>query len=144
MTEQWDGVPENPERDGWHWVRPNIAPAYEPECWQWCAAAEAFARDASDLNDPWFPQHYDYLGPCALPSAIAALRADNARLREAHDELSRYSDAEITRLRRLWTYLQEAAADLDADEPMKAAEWLAEFDQAEKARAALAGAPSHE
>lgn len=68
----WDGRPQSPERDGWHWVRPNLAPAYEPECWQWCAAAEAFARDASDLNDPWFPQCYDYLGPALLPAQVAA------------------------------------------------------------------------
>ncbi|MBU6336089.1 MAG: hypothetical protein KGS47_17000, partial [Chloroflexi bacterium] len=84
----WDGRPENPERDGWHWVRPNLAAAYEPECWQWCAAAEAFARDASDLNDPWFPQCYDYLGPALLPAqvaaAVAAERADFLRLLDLH------------------------------------------------------------
>lgn len=138
MTEQWDGVPENPERDGWHWLQEDGGVPFPH---RWWAVGQRWHSDGSHF---YFACRYRYLGPCALPSAIAALRADNARLREAHDELSRYSDAEITRLRRLWTYLQEAAADLDADEPMTAAEWLAEFDQAEKARAALAGAPSHE
>lgn len=54
--------------------------------------------------------------------------------------------AEAARLRRLWTYMQEAAADPDADEPLTAAEWLAEFADAEaKTRATLAAKePGHE
>jgi hypothetical protein len=67
------GYPMNPERDGWHWVRPNVAPAYAPECWFWIASAEVFERDASDQDDPWFPTHYDYLGPCHTPAEVAAL-----------------------------------------------------------------------
>lgn len=68
-----------------------------------------------------------------------AARAEAQRLREAHTELDAWARAEITRLRRLWTYMQEAASDIEADEPMTAAEWLAEFSAAEQAtRAALA------
>lgn len=54
--------------------------------------------------------------------------------------------AEAEKLRRLWTYMQEAAADPDADEPLTAAEWLAEFADVEaKTRAALAAKePGHE
>lgn len=67
-----------------------------------------------------------------------AARAEAARLREAHTELDTWARAEITRLRRLWTYMQEAAADIEADEPMTAAEWLVEFTAAEQiTRAAL-------
>jgi len=29
-------------------------------------------RDASDQDDPWFPTHYDYLGPCHTPAEVAA------------------------------------------------------------------------
>lgn len=76
----------------------------------------------------------------ALADERDAARAEAARLREAHNDLDAWATAEVARLKRLWTYMQEAAADPDADEAMTAAEWLAEFATAEQqARAALAG-----
>ena len=76
----------------------------------------------------------------ALAAERDAARAEAARLREAHNDLDAWATAEVARLKRLWTYMQEAAADPDADEPMTAAEWLAEFTTAEQqTRAALAG-----
>lgn len=73
-----------------------------------------------------------------------AARAEAARLREAHNDLDAWATAEVARLKRLWTYMQEAAADPDADEAMTAAEWLAEFATAEQqTRAALVGEAGH-
>ena len=90
------GYPMNPERDGWHWVRPNVAPAYAPECWFWIASAEVFERDASDQDDPWFPTHYDYLGPCHTPDEVAALI--EAERREEREACAKVLYASATRL----------------------------------------------
>lgn len=91
MTNGWPnperpGVPANPERDGWHWVKDfdeNIAP------WRWCAADEfdphgCWIKDASeDVPLSRAGRDCEYLGPCLTPSEVAALveaaRADAAR-----------------------------------------------------------------
>lgn len=82
----------------------------------------------------------------ALAAEVERLTAERDALRlraEAAEttlrELGAWSHSEVRRLRRLWTYMQEAAADIEADEPQTAAEWLAEFGDAEaRTRAVLA------
>ncbi len=73
---QWDGLPENPERDGWHWVKDfdeNTAP------WRWCAPDEfdpygCWIKDASeDVPISRAGRDCDYLGPCLTPAEVAAL-----------------------------------------------------------------------
>lgn len=88
-------------------------------------------------NDLVWPDHVDLV--LWLAERDEAAQAENKRLREAHANLDAWATAEVRRLKRLWTYMQEAAADAGADEPMTAAEWLREFEDADRmTRAALA------
>ena len=75
------GVPLHPERDGWHWLfDPENNKSY-PEVW--VAEIGAWA-----VGDAWTPRIVAetglyYLGPVLTPDEADALRAENARLREA-------------------------------------------------------------
>lgn len=74
--EAWDGRPENPERDGWHWllrdddefVRPMfwfaVSKTEPVEVWADRAGMEQRAHDMG--------ARYSYLGPALLPSQVAA------------------------------------------------------------------------
>jgi hypothetical protein len=66
------GVPMNPERDGWHWVR-GRAPNEEPYPMHWSCHPAGF-RWWSDIQ--WrecaAAQHWSYLGPCHTPAEVAA------------------------------------------------------------------------
>ena len=68
------GVPLNPEVDGFHWLG-NAAFVWAAKFGNWA------------LNGMGFPPEFfattAYLGPCLTPAEADALRADNARLREA-------------------------------------------------------------
>lgn len=69
MTE-WDGRPENPERDGWHWLMQDtlLYPA------RWDAAASAWHRSRF-LTPHEITRLNDYCGPCLTPTEIERLRA---------------------------------------------------------------------
>lgn len=73
MNDVWNGVPENPERDGAHWVL--LHGDNEPSVIMWTAKR----RYWTDLGGAYPAAMYGgesvYLGPCALPSEVAALRA---------------------------------------------------------------------
>jgi hypothetical protein len=75
------GVPLHPERDGLHWLfDPENSKSY-PEIW--AAEMRAWA-----VGDAWTPRMVaemglHYLGPVLTPAAACALKAENARLREA-------------------------------------------------------------
>jgi hypothetical protein len=64
------GVPENPERDGWHWLMQDTVmyPA------RWDAAATAWHRSRF-LTPREITRLNDYGGPCLLPSEVAAREA---------------------------------------------------------------------
>lgn len=73
----WDGRPENPERDGWHWVawagtdaEPSFWTPHGPEkrgeCWNW---------DDDWMGPGWVCANATYHGPCLTPAEVAALRA---------------------------------------------------------------------
>lgn len=77
QTTDWNGEPENPERDGWHWLRfksdggsPFTA---DPVCRYWIAGQ--WIGIAGDTCTPegaaW---RCDYLGPCLTPDEVKALR----------------------------------------------------------------------
>lgn len=85
----WDGVPQNPELDGWHWLRMGgvfVAP------YRW-TAGKVDPRNGFWLYPPdWEIMPEDklisrqaYLGPCLLPSEHAALLAERAALRAERD-----------------------------------------------------------
>ena len=75
------GVPLNPEKDGIHWLFSEKPTKYHPVNW----AAEI---NAWQVGSPWTPKmmaetRLYYLGPVLTPAEADALRAENARLREA-------------------------------------------------------------
>lgn len=74
MTE-WDGRPENPERDGWHWVR--TVCGGEPAPMEWTSLRTVdnvrvwLTRDGytspQEAAEQWV-----YLGPCLTPAEVEA------------------------------------------------------------------------
>lgn len=93
MSAAWDGVPERPEEDGWHWLRtPDgiVAP------FDWRAAGEC---ERGPWPAAWFPSppgewgaaECAYVAPCVTPDALTALLAEAERrgrvngMREAAD-----------------------------------------------------------
>jgi hypothetical protein len=76
MSEQWDGRPQNPERDGWHLIRTDDGVEYVV---RW-----SVARGWLDGELVIYAAESIYGGPLLLPAEIAA-REEAAR-REALDE----------------------------------------------------------
>ena len=75
------GVPLNPEQDGRHWLFDPEENKPHPEIW--VAEIGAWA-----VGDAWTPRMVaemglHYQGPVLTPAEADALRAENARLREA-------------------------------------------------------------
>lgn len=74
MADTWDGRPEHPERDGWHWVcaAVGIAAPY-PMLW----SHDGKAWDTGDgwefCTAPRMTERTRYLGPALLPAEVAAL-----------------------------------------------------------------------
>lgn len=74
MSDAWDGRPQNPERDGWHWLD-----AGGPVLCEWRASR-------GWMDETWWPHAADlvYLGPCLTPQEVAAREAAAAEaMREA-------------------------------------------------------------
>jgi hypothetical protein len=80
------GVPLNPERDGRHWLFDAESNVSFPEFW--VAGMGAWA-----VGDAWTARMVvemglHYQGPVLTPAEAAILRAENARLREALEEIA--------------------------------------------------------
>ena len=74
----WDGIPENPERDGWHWL---IAHERKAELRGWKQAIEYGNRcEWHDTPDSELSQD-DMLRRDGWDAAVQALRAELARRR---------------------------------------------------------------
>lgn len=73
MTDAWDGRPENPERDGWHWLyrpedlRPMVQP-WNAKLGGWISGALHSPRGVVDFG-------FRYLGPALLPVVVEAREA---------------------------------------------------------------------
>lgn len=80
-VEQWDGRPQNPERDGWHWLRNGLGCL---EALRWGGSAWGCYAGAPQPN----PTSYTYLNPCLTPSEVAA-REEAAR-REEREACARH------------------------------------------------------
>jgi hypothetical protein len=65
------GVPENPERVGWHWVR--VDGASDPEVFRW----------AANKGASWNAARVEYLGVCLTPAEAAAREAAAAEAMRA-------------------------------------------------------------
>jgi hypothetical protein len=86
-TKPWDGRPENPERDGWHWLQRK---RHAPQAVWWCHAGAEWEghfghvglMPASRAADDW-----RYLRPCPPPAEIDALVAERDALRARVEKL---------------------------------------------------------
>lgn len=83
MSAPWDGKPENPERDGWHWLLVAFGVGHPfPMMW----AADGMMWDAGDAG--WthaedIATRWRYLGPCLTPAEhAAAVQAERAACAE--------------------------------------------------------------
>lgn len=68
MTE-WNGLPVNPERDGWHW----LDTIYGQQACYWTAASQCWEHQRWDVADA--ARLAKYLGPCLTPAEVEALTA---------------------------------------------------------------------
>lgn len=78
------GVPLNPERDGWHWLRDNnpgeiVAALWNgPDCTHWSNVWD-FAGNDEGLDPESVARYYAYVAPCILPAELAAAEAAAAQ-----------------------------------------------------------------
>jgi hypothetical protein len=89
MTDKWDGFPQNPERDGFHWIvwhHDDMAFVH----W-WDASDQTWDRYANGYRPRYHSPNYRYLGPCLTPAEVAAL-VEAAR-REEREECAAIADA---------------------------------------------------
>jgi hypothetical protein len=81
MTEQWDGRPQNPERDGWHLIRTDDGAEYVV---RW-----SVARGWLDGELLIYAAESIYGGPLLLPAEVAAqVEAARREEREENAELA--------------------------------------------------------
>ena len=75
-TTPWDGLPQNPERDGWHWLQARddhqTANMREPFPCEWRAfrgMAGGWVRGVYGAQ--YAARYWRYLGPCPMPGSDA-------------------------------------------------------------------------
>lgn len=128
------GVPQNPERDGWHWLE---TPDGERVPYEWRSAGECERGRwpsywVSQGEDCWEAPACKYLGPVLTPDEAAALQMRVANLEAALAALQRDASQEIAtdemvrRLQHLGDWqaadrvaaLQKRVAELEAQNDM--------------------------
>ena len=69
MSEAWDGLPANPERDGWHWLQTPQSP--EVLWWDFDRWVIYRGEDRGVGSPRWAALRYVYLGPCLTPAEVS-------------------------------------------------------------------------
>lgn len=90
----WDGVPLNPERDGWHWI--STLPQLPPSPWRWSVAdgvGDWFAPGSRWCSPLGAVACHTYLGPCLTPADLAA--AVEAAVQAERADCARHIDARV-------------------------------------------------
>jgi hypothetical protein len=103
------GVPLNPEKDGWHWIKPKISPKRGIQLIDESASRPMPWNIVSPLshkpawNGVMEPEHaanaWQYLGPCLTPAEVEA-RVKEAR-RDALEEAAQWHDQQASEAQRL-------------------------------------------
>lgn len=73
MSSDWSGLPENPERSGWHWIA--TLPQLPPSPWRWLVddgVGDWFAPGSRWCSPLGAVACHTYLGPCLTPADLAA------------------------------------------------------------------------
>ena len=79
MTDVWDGLPENPESDGWHWLRERTDGL--DRVWQWSPGLWTSPYGGGIYTPRTVSRSAIYLGPCLTPDDVA-VKVAAARLDE--------------------------------------------------------------
>jgi hypothetical protein len=88
-SQSWGGVPQNPERDGWHWLL-NADGVGDPFPMLWDADGKMWdAGDAGWMLAEEVAVRRTYLGPCLTPADAIERNAAVAARDEAIREMSR-------------------------------------------------------
>jgi uncharacterized protein YdbL (DUF1318 family) len=89
---EWDGVPLNPERNGWHWLKDDVRA--EPVATIWSAELGSWVSGAAYSPSGVVELGFCYLGPCHTPAEVAALiEAARQEEREANARIAEETDA---------------------------------------------------
>lgn len=72
MPDAWDGRPEHPERDGWHWLDEH------PHFWRANGSEWLTNHETLQTQTPFdvASEGWTYLGPCLTPADVAARIAE--------------------------------------------------------------------
>ena len=97
----WNGLPPDPQKDGWHWLEIREPKIAYP--WWWNATEETWRCDdvcdedsaAYDLAKDW-----TYLRPCPTPAELDAMEKERQGLVKRAAELEKPSDVE--KIARAW------------------------------------------
>lgn len=88
MANEWNGLPENPERNGWHWVKD---PGQEAAPTLWTLRWGSWWLGDNERSAAYLAQKgYRYLGPCLTPADLAArVEAERERCADEAEEFDR-------------------------------------------------------
>lgn len=76
MTDAWNGVPENPERDGWHWIAFRAGEGdHEAEPFLWHSEAQRWEGHRGFISPKTIAVGFYYVAPVVRPSDLAAREA---------------------------------------------------------------------
>ena len=132
-SDAWDGVPPNPEKEGWHWLRRRTGGAPEPWLWsdmdggegdfQWC-------EECGDGDPGTTTRWFEYLCPCLTPTEHRALLAErdamertDEMLRREIEALSDERDAALAEAQRMREALEEIERSHIPSQPMTEYVW---------------------
>ena len=112
------GVPLNPERDGWHWVKArsdNLKPTWREKFpAQWTAGNRHWIHGT--YAPEYAAENWIYLGSCLPPDEAEGLRARVAELEgaliTAQNMLSEMGISSAEKCQMAYDYLREANAAL--------------------------------
>lgn len=136
----WNGIPLNPDVDGWHWLSSLVNyPGWEsrmPWCGKWNAKRKEWVEievDESGGLADWSPSRvaaeFNYMAPCLTPSEIDAIvDAKMITLHQAQQIRTFIRDLEDIDCNRANMSDQFLA---DQDDEVREASWKAALDMAE-------------
>lgn len=109
----WNGLPENPERNGWHWLQ-NRKPNCDPYPVLWSAGKGWVWQAIAYFPAPDTAFRYRYLGPCLTPAEVTALGEEVEEIAAAWEDRAVYfgqNNAHAAFCRRSSAMLRALAAE---------------------------------
>ncbi|QHC34123.1 hypothetical protein [Komagataeibacter xylinus] len=77
MTTPWNGLPDQPERSGWHWLNDKLAAREALAPGYWSGRERVWMIGAWSVIDPKSVSGiFHYRGLCLSPSELAQMRKD--------------------------------------------------------------------